>query len=760
MDAGDTEFIRFGYSDVSSVTAMVGRIMSKRRDKAEPPSEARMKLAETGLARPISEKKNGRTSQAYPEIGSDIDEQERRPIFSLLQGQSEILDLISGQAPLQETLDRVAVLAEQAVGAALCSVQVLDTDGKRFYQVAAPNLPPEFLHDIKLGRVSDEASAGAICAGSRLPLYISDISADTRQVPAVIGDLMHACGFRSVWAHPVLDRSGEPIGALTLYFQVPRRPDPGDKQIVDALSGLARSAIEHDRWDVALRSAHQRFGALAANIPGVVYQRMVTPDGQIRYTYISDGAKELFGVSPEEILSDPNALFDCHGAQYRETFRENLLEASRNLTMWDVEASIVTKDGERKFTHAIARPHRTPDGTVLWDGVILDATRIKEAELEAASIETRTREAILESISQGLVLFDEDDSLVVCNSHFLDLFPGLGKVIRPGMSYESVATLLIDRSLNAEATAAVRDELLQQQIQSHRSGDNTAELCLPSGRWVLITEHRTSYGSTAIVYTDVTELKKREAELENSNDELQQFASVASHDLQEPLRKIEAFGNRLKSLCGGQFGEEATLYLDRMQSSTRRMRNLINDLLSYSRVTTKSRPMEPCDLEAIAAEVVSDLQIQVEESGGSVEIGKLAVVEADAMQIRQLLQNLISNAIKFRRTDIAPVVKVSGQIKSGSTRPAGPASHSGKMYELIVSDNGIGFEMEYSERIFVIFQRLHNHSEYEGTGIGLATCRKIVEKHGGALYATSTPGEGSAFTAVLPMKQALTETTK
>lgn len=733
--------------------------MGKQRNKTEPRSGAPGKIA-NAIVGTRNREEFAVAPHESPEIESDMDEPEQQPVFSLLQGQSEILDLISSQAPLQETLDRVAVLAEQVVGTALCSIQVLDIDGKRFYQAAAPSLPAEYPRDFILGQISEMASAGAISAGSGKPLYISDIPANPQEAPAVIDDLTRACGFRSVWAHPVLDRSGGAIGALTLYFRAPRHPDSGDKQIVGALVGLARSAIEHDRWDVALRSADLRFGALAASIPGVVYQRMVTPDGQIRYTYISDGARDLFGVSPEEIVADPNALFDCHDAQYRETFRERLLAASRDLKMWDVEASIIAKNGERKFTHAIARPHRNPDGTVLWDGVILDATRIKEAELEAASIEARTREVILESISQGLVLYDKDDNLVVCNSHFLDLFPGLGEAARPGASYESVAKMLIDSSLGAEATAAVRDELLQQQIHLHRSGNNTAERRLPDGRWILITEHRTSYGSTAIVYTDVTELKTREAELEKSNHELQQFASVASHDLQEPLRKIEAFGNRLKGLCDDQLGEEATLYLDRMQSSTQRMRNLINDLLSYSRVTTKSRPIEQCDLKIIAAEVVSDLQFQVEESGGRVEIGDLAMIEADAMQIRQLLQNLISNALKFRRTDIAPVVKVSGRIAGGSKHPAGPLPLSGKLYELTVSDNGIGFDMEYAERIFVIFQRLHNRSEYEGTGIGLATCRKIVEKHGGVLYATSTLGEGSAFTAVLPMKQAQTETTK
>ena len=155
---------------------------------------------------------------------------------------------------------------------------------------------------------------------------------------------------------------------------------------------------------------------------------------------------------------------------------------------------------------------------------------------------------------------------------------------------------------------------------------------------------------------------------------------------------------------------------------------------------------------------MSDLQIQIEESDGRVEIGDLPVIEADAMQMRQLLQNLISNALKFRRKDVPPVVTVSGQIAaSGGNHPAGSAPPAGELLELCISDNGIGFDMKYVGRIFNIFQRLHNRSEYEGTGIGLATCRKIVERHGGALRAVSNPGNGTTITAILPVKQTLTE---
>src|SRR3954464_8126938 len=166
------------------------------------------------------------------------------------------------------------------------------------------------------------------------------------------------------------------------------------------------------------------FEALA-KLPGVViYQRLVTTDGQIRYTYISEGARELFGVSAEEIISDPKALFSCHSADYSAKFKERLLAASKSLTSWDVEASIVSRDGRKKYTHAIARPKRNSDGSVLWTGIILDETRI--------------REAVIESIAQGLLLFDADDQLILRNSHVTDLFPSLQNVAVPGAKYEDI----------------------------------------------------------------------------------------------------------------------------------------------------------------------------------------------------------------------------------------------------------------------------------------------------------------------------------
>jgi len=236
------------------------------------------------------------------------------------------------------------------------------------------------------------------------------------------------------------------------------------------------------------------------------------------------------------------------------------------------------------------------------------------------------------------------------------------------------------------------------------------------------------------------ELKAYAAKLEISNRELQDFAYVASHDLQEPLRKIQAFGDRLNSKYGDVLTDKGRDYLARMQNAAARMQTLIEDLLSFSRVTTKAQPYAPVNLKEIATAVVSDLEVRIEESGATVEMDNLPTLDADALQMRQLFQNLISNALKFRKKDVPPVVKLE-------------AVGQGKMYEIKIIDNGIGFEEKYSDRIFTIFQRLHGRSAYEGTGIGLAVCRKIVERHGGTITAQSTPGEGATFIFTLPVKQ-------
>lgn len=234
--------------------------------------------------------------------------------------------------------------------------------------------------------------------------------------------------------------------------------------------------------------------------------------------------------------------------------------------------------------------------------------------------------------------------------------------------------------------------------------------------------------------------KKSAIELERSNSELQDFASVASHDLQEPLRKIQSFADELRLSMGHKIDADEKDTLDRIIAAGERMRTLINDLLSFSRVTTMAKPFAMVNLNLIVKEVLSDLEARMEQTKGLVEVGDLPTIDGDPMQIYQLLQNLIGNGLKFHAPGVPPIIKISGE-------------NGGPNYRLSVADNGIGFDEKYLDRIFTVFQRLHGRKEYEGTGIGLAICRKIAERHGGQITARSAPGAGSTFTVTLPVKQ-------
>jgi signal transduction histidine kinase len=241
-----------------------------------------------------------------------------------------------------------------------------------------------------------------------------------------------------------------------------------------------------------------------------------------------------------------------------------------------------------------------------------------------------------------------------------------------------------------------------------------------------------------------------ENEVRSRTRELQEFAYSVSHDLQEPLRKVTAFGERLHDKCETQLGPEGIDYLTRMRDAAKRMSTLINDLLALSRVITQAKPSTPVNLNTLVSEVLSDLDVRIEQVHGRVEVGSLPTIHADATQMRQLFQNLIGNALKFRKPDVAPLIKVQAE-PLGKTESFDDEGAGGRAAWLIrVQDNGIGFEEKFRERIFEVFQRLHNRSEYEGSGIGLSLCRKIAQRHGGSISAESAPGQGATFLVTLP----------
>jgi signal transduction histidine kinase len=382
-----------------------------------------------------------------------------------------------------------------------------------------------------------------------------------------------------------------------------------------------------------------------------------------------------------------------------------------------------------------------------------------------------------------------------------DLFSGflsgyLQRVPTPaGTAYvlDSAADVVAARDRRPGVGRRVGDPALLASVQHHSSGSYArdgyfAAVPVPGSTWrVVLTSTRSSlfgsvsgsrlwlpwiiYGALAILALGFLALMRRllgtagalssanarlassnarlestntllqhAAELSRSNAELEQFASIASHDLQEPLRKVQTFAAQLAATEHERLSEEGQDFLRRMSDAAGRMRSLIDDLLMFSRVSTKGRPFIPVDLGEVVTQVLVDLELSIEESGAQVKIGPLPTVQADPVQMRQLLQNLLGNALKFRRDGVVPELEASAEVDE-------------HVAELTITDNGIGFDARYSTRIFRAFERLNGARAFPGTGMGLALCRKIVERHHGTIHAESEPGHGATFTVRLPLEQ-------
>jgi signal transduction histidine kinase len=359
---------------------------------------------------------------------------------------------------------------------------------------------------------------------------------------------------------------------------------------------------------------------------------------------------------------------------------------------------------------------------------------------------------ILDTVRQPLLVLDPDFRVTQANRAFFRTFR-----VQPADTIGKELFALGDGQWDiAPLREMLRDKLpLESQLD-----DFDVDHVFPGiGRKIMLLNARLvshALGMPRIILLaieDVTALRETDArlaeqrqELQRSNLALDEYASVASHDLQEPLRKIISFGDQLVTSAGATLDDAQRQQLDRMMNAAGRMRTLVDDLLMYSQVTTRVARFVCTDLGQIAREVLVDLETVIAESGGRVEVGALPVIEADALEMRQLLQNLIGNAIKYRRDDAPPVVTLS------ATGLRGP------ICTIVVKDNGIGFKQEYAEKIFKMFARLHNKLQYGGSGIGLAICRRIAERHGGSISADSVIGEGTAFRVNLPLRHSRTTT--
>jgi PAS domain S-box-containing protein len=377
--------------------------------------------------------------------------------------------------------------------------------------------------------------------------------------------------------------------------------------------------------------------------------------------------------------------------------------------------------------------------------------RQRQLYLELRRSEERYR-TILENIEEGYYETDLDGNFTFINDSVSNiLLIGKEKVL--GAHYRQfVAPLYHERAAQSFQTVYQTHRPLKS-IELQITGEGEAGRHIELSALLIEDTAGEPIGFRGTI-RDITKRKQTEQllierrALERSNRELEQFAYVASHDLQEPLNKIQLFGDRLTAKNSQLLDQTGRDYLERMLNATSRMQTLIDNLLTLSRVTTKGQPFVPVNLSQIAQEVVSDLETRIQQTGGQVNVGDLPNIEGDPLQMHQLLQNLVGNGLKFHKPGIAPLIKVYTGRSARANLTREPL-----FCQIVVEDNGIGFDEKYVDRIFQPFQRLHGQSEYEGTGMGLAICHRIVERHGGRITARSTPGHGTTFLITLPIRQ-------
>ncbi len=516
---------------------------------------------------------------------------------------------------------------------------------------------------------------------------------------------------------------------------------------------LPAGAADRGQGPERLRADEEHFRLL---VEGVKDYAIFLLDPQGRVISWNAGAERIKGYKAEEILGRHFSVFYPREAVERG-WPEHELEVARQEGRFEDEGPRVRKDGSTLWANVVVTTLRDAAGEVRgFLKITRDLTDRKRAEEALRAGEERFR-LLVEGVKDYAIFLLDPDGRVASWNAGAERINGYAAGEILGQHFSRFYTKdAVDRGWPAEELrrAAAEGRFEDEGWRVRKDG---------SRFWanVIFTALRDEAGNVrgfSKITRDLTDRKRAEerlkalaARLQRSNQELEQFASVAAHDLQEPLRKIEAFGDRLKTKCADQLGEQGKDYLERMQKSAARMRRLINDLLAFSRVATKARPFEPVDLNVIAQEVLSDLEGTLQQAGGRVTVGPLPTVEADPLQMCQLLQNLIGNALKFRKPGEPPVVTVQGRdVRSPAAAP---------LCEIAVRDNGVGFEEQYLDRIFQVFQRLHGRQEYEGTGMGLAICRKIAERHGGTVTARSQPGQGATFLVTLPLNQPKGEAT-
>jgi len=465
-----------------------------------------------------------------------------------------------------------------------------------------------------------------------------------------------------------------------------------------------------------------------------------TPEGII--TRWSAGAERIFGYSALEIVG--KSVLPLIPSDRIHEEEQILARVRRGDGVNEFETTRLRKDQTAITVWISIAPIKDGRGQLIGISKVARDITVRKREEEALRLSEARYRRLFETAQDGILILDATTGQVVDANPFMRVLLGYSLEEFAGKKLWEVGPFKgIEASKTIFAELQLKDSVRYESLTLERKDGGRVEAEFISNAYVA-AERRFIQCNIR----DITERRRLEilaegriVELARSNDELAQFGYVASHDLQEPLRAVASCVQLLQKRYGGQLDARADEFIAHAVAGIKRMETLIKDLLAYSRLGSQAQPLVQTNCAAVLANALANLTVAITESGAVVTHEALPVVDADPTQLVQVFQNLLSNAVKFRGTG-APAIHVG-------------AVHGAGEWTLSVADNGIGMEPQYFTRIFEVFQRLHTRREYHGTGIGLAICKKIIERHGGRIWVESQPGAGSVFRFTLPERSSL-----
>ncbi len=474
---------------------------------------------------------------------------------------------------------------------------------------------------------------------------------------------------------------------------------------------------------------------IASHLPGVIYQWRQKPGGNSSMPYASDALFQIFGLYPDEVKDNAEKMYGAIYTADLNGFKTSMSASAQNLTAWQHEYRCLKPDGSIRFLYGNAAPEKEADGSILWNGFITDITEKKLGEQSLKDSEARFK-AMFKGHGAVMLLVHPDSGKIIDANEAAEKFYGYSHAVLCLMNISDINVLPADELSGILETA--KKGIEKNYKMPHVLANGTR-------RTVQVLTSPISYDGGKVLFSiinDITEkefaeleLKAKSAEIADSNRLLEHFAAVASHDLQEPLRMVSSFLQALEKRLDGQLDEKSMRYLTVAADGALRMQLLINDLLQYSKVSSNEK-FAVVDVN----ELLEYLQLVISKNFDEAPVIKIAgsmpKILASKALITQVFMNLVKNAIKY-------TINSPAEVNIGYTEDS-------TLFSFYVADNGIGIDEEYHEAVFELFRRLHTASEYSGTGVGLALCKRIVEIHGGRIWVNSAKDQGSTFYFTIP----------